>query len=484
MLLQKILSYKNQVEMENLVLPQVFKIAKTNHNTMLSCSAVMFVTAAFDIYKADLYRLKEDLINEIVIKQSLVNVKKVLPGGEEENQHFSTQVIVSILDSYVILMKSIFNQLFTPEQLTEILSVFFSIPEEKGLNEANINNQIDTITSLISKHVNPQISLHALFNIFDFIAVNPQHYCSTEEKLNLYCTRYFEAMMKIFRNIKKEFIDEYNQGIFKFLQKAFLIPQTWSKSTNLAMDSSTIHSVVLATFKTFILKLNETQLKPLFQSLIKWASKKTPVPRLFIFFKATNTLLSTLMSIFVPFLPLYFPLLCNTFSDALSPTEEAISMVNALLECIRLNYYFDGESTIPAEYFQKVSDSMLFSFDFFMEHKLMSKEEYLKWVKEIYQKTVVDVLDALDNAEATREFLEELMKKTKHQKATVRLAALRVLQGLVDKFEEKFLVFLNDLLPFISEAFEDQNEEVEETARNIIQKIEGMTGESIQQYLK
>ena len=512
-LMQKILNYKNQKEIEALILPSVYVIAKTEVNTMLSCSAIMFVTSAFDIYKADIYTLEQDLVNDIVIKQGLSNIKKVLPGGSEETEYFANSVITSILDSYCILMKSIFNQLLTPEQLTEILSVFFSIPEEKGLGDSPINHQIDVISSLIAKNVNPQIALHALFNIFDYIAVKPTEFNSTEEKLKIYCSRYFNCISKIFRNLKKDFIEEYNEGISKFLQKAFLIPQTWEKSTQTPLrDVSQIHDAVLGSFKTFILKLNEVQLKPIFLRLVKWASKpidsKATKPikdldRLYVFFKVVNCLLETLMSIFTPYLSYYINLLTELLSESFEENHSKalimfmqdfndpensrlniIMVVNTLLECIRLNYYFDTESTIPVEYFERVSDSILHVMDFYILKGAMNKDQYLEWVKNVYQKVIVDVLSSMDNTEVTRNFLDDLLRKSKHDVPAVRLASLKVTEALVYKLEERFLAILSDVLPYVSEALEDTNDDVEETARNIVQKIETMTGESIQQYLK
>lgn len=499
--------------MQDVILPQVFTIIKMGVNTMLCCSGIMFVTSAFDIYKADLYHLKEDIINDIVIEQSLKYIKRVLPNGAEEKEHYASSVIVSILDSYVILMKSIFNQLLTPEQLTEILSVFFSIPEDKGLNESPVNHQIDTMSSLIARHVSPQISLHALFNIFDFIVAKPQEYNESQQKLEIYCVRYFNTMSKVFRNMRRDFVEEYHDGIAKFFHKAFLIPQTWESSTQIALtDVSNIHASVLACFRTFILKLNEVQLKPIFTKLVKWGSKpidsKAVKPikdldRLYIFFKVVNCLLETLMSIFPPYLSYYIHLLTELldesfednhskalimfmedFNDPSNGRLNIIMVVNTLLENIRLNYYFDTESTIPVEYFEKVSDSMLQVMDFYITKGAMDKDQYLNWIKKVYQKVIVDVLDSLDNTEVTKNFLNDLLLKCKHANPAVRIATLKITEALVYKLEERFLNLLADALPYVSEALEDSNEEVEATARNIIQKIEGMTGESIQEYLK
>jgi hypothetical protein len=80
--------------------------------------------------------------------------------------------------------------------------------------------------------------------------------------------------------------------------------------------------------------------------------------------------------------------------------------------------------------------------------------------------------------------LGDLLRKCKHANPIVRIATLKITEALVYKLEERFLNLLADALPYVSEALEDTNDEVEAIARNIIQKIEGRTGESIQEYLK
>jgi len=49
---------------------------------------------------------------------------------------------------------------------------------------------------------------------------------------------------------------------------------------------------------------------------------------------------------------------------------------------------------------------------------------------------------------------------------------------------ERYLVILNDTIPFISELLEDENENVELKAKSIVNRIEMLTGESINEYLK
>ena len=59
-----------------------------------------------------------------------------------------------------------------------------------------------------------------------------------------------------------------------------------------------------------------------------------------------------------------------------------------------------------------------------------------------------------------------------------------VIEHLFENLRERYLVVLNDTIPFLSELLEDEHEKVEQTARSIIERVEQMTGESINDYLK
>ena len=417
-------------------------------------------------------------------------------------------MIISILESYTILMKSM-HQFFTPEQLTQVLSMFFSIPDLSASSTVSVTNLIEKICNLVAKNISPQISLHAVFNSFDYIAAEPQTYTPSEPKLKIYCQRYFSCIGKIFRGLNQEFIEEYHEGIAKFMNKCFVIIQTWESNTgNEVTETEPILNPILLSFRSFILKLNELQLKPLFTKLVKWAKRPVDknatksvkdLDRLYVFFRAVNIILETLMSIFSPYMTYYIDLLSETFTsnfsklvkqkgqEFLDPENHRMSIImviNTLLECIRLNYYYDTESSIPVEYFEKVSDSILHVLDYYIAKGTMNKDQYLQWINDVYQPTVVDVLSSMDSDQISRSFLDDLLRKSKHDLMPVRLATMKITEALLYKLEERFLTLLSDVIPYISEAFEDTNEDVEQTARTIVQKIETMTGESIEQYLK
>lgn len=77
-----------------------------------------------------------------------------------------------------------------------------------------------------------------------------------------------------------------------------------------------------------------------------------------------------------------------------------------------------------------------------------------------------------------------LLMKTRSEHWQTRLAVLSVIENLFDKMRERYLVILNDTIPFISELLEDEDERVELAAKRIVLRIEQLTGESINEYLK
>jgi len=55
---------------------------------------------------------------------------------------------------------------------------------------------------------------------------------------------------------------------------------------------------------------------------------------------------------------------------------------------------------------------------------------------------------------------------------------------LFNKLGERYLVVLNDTIPFISESLEDDSQEVEMLAKEIVKRVQNLTGETLDEYLK
>ena len=66
----------------------------------------------------------------------------------------------------------------------------------------------------------------------------------------------------------------------------------------------------------------------------------------------------------------------------------------------------------------------------------------------------------------------------------MRLSAVRCQVSLMEKLGEEWLSLLPEMLPFIAEALEDGDEEVEAEVRAWVKGIEGILGESLDPMLQ
>lgn len=77
----------------------------------------------------------------------------------------------------------------------------------------------------------------------------------------------------------------------------------------------------------------------------------------------------------------------------------------------------------------------------------------------------------------------QLLLKTRDEDAAIRRGSIRIIREMYSRIGEEFLVMLPETITFIHELLEDGEEEVEEEMRTTVKVIEGLLGESLQEYL-
>lgn len=96
---------------------------------------------------------------------------------------------------------------------------------------------------------------------------------------------------------------------------------------------------------------------------------------------------------------------------------------------------------------------------------------------------IVELAAAADSQEHHRELNVAIMKHLRSPAASVRLAAVRCEQELWDRVGEEWLTMLPEMLPFISELQEDDDEVVEKETNRWIVKMEALSGENMDNML-
>lgn len=97
---------------------------------------------------------------------------------------------------------------------------------------------------------------------------------------------------------------------------------------------------------------------------------------------------------------------------------------------------------------------------------------------------VVELVAAADSQEHQKEINGSLLKLLRSGQAAVRLAVVLCQQALTDRLGEDWLSMLPEMLPYISELQDDDDEVVERETHRWIVKIEGILGESLDSMLQ
>ncbi|KAF6844961.1 ssu processome component [Colletotrichum musicola] len=97
---------------------------------------------------------------------------------------------------------------------------------------------------------------------------------------------------------------------------------------------------------------------------------------------------------------------------------------------------------------------------------------------------VVELAASADSQEHQKELNSSILRHLRSEQAAVRLAAVKCQQELTAKLGEEWLSALPEMLPYISELQDDDDEVVERETHRWIVKIEGVLGESLDSMLQ
>ncbi len=94
------------------------------------------------------------------------------------------------------------------------------------------------------------------------------------------------------------------------------------------------------------------------------------------------------------------------------------------------------------------------------------------------------MVERINNDDMWKKINYDILMHTRNTQVLIRLGAFKIIEHLFDRIGDRYLILLNDTIPFLSEGMEDENPDVEATAKAIVARIEQITGDSIHEYLK
>jgi U3 small nucleolar RNA-associated protein 10 len=78
----------------------------------------------------------------------------------------------------------------------------------------------------------------------------------------------------------------------------------------------------------------------------------------------------------------------------------------------------------------------------------------------------------------------QVLMMTRSLEPRTRLLALNTAAQVVERLAEEYLALLPETLPFLAELLEDPEQPVEAAAAALVRRLEALSGESLEQYLR
>jgi U3 small nucleolar RNA-associated protein 10 len=231
-----------------------------------------------------------------------------------------------------------------------------------------------------------------------------------------------------------------------------------------------------------IYKFNDATFRPIFSNLVEWASSSLPKKD-----KAGRNM--RLQSIY-GFMALFFDNLKSIV------TSYATYLLDNAVDILKT---VNPKDEVSRELWSRVLRTLLKCFEHDQDDFWQSPSHFsvvapvlcaqftnaaaLPLVQELIP-AIIELAAAADSSDHYKELNGAVLKHMRSETASVRLAAVKCQQGLTDRLGEEWLSMLPEMLPFISELQEDDDETVEKETHRWIVKIEGVLGESLDSMLQ
>ncbi|KAJ5087020.1 hypothetical protein NUU61_008327 [Penicillium alfredii] len=242
-----------------------------------------------------------------------------------------------------------------------------------------------------------------------------------------------------------------------------------------------------------IYKLNDSTFRPIFIKFVEWAtaSKKDEqgrLSRLTTFYKFLEVFFGTLQSIVTGYSSYILENVVEVLSTA-NPTKASKPLWLATLRMLRNAFEHDQDEFWQSpSHLSSVSGPLIAQ----LGHATSSATANLVIAEAV--PTITELAVAADSTDNYKELNTALMKYLRPSTAPnvksaggdnpqTRLAALKTEQALTEQLGEEWLALLPEMLPYISELMEDEDESVEREVRKWVKQIEGVLGERLDDML-
>lgn len=144
----------------------------------------------------------------------------------------------------------------------------------------------------------------------------------------------------------------------------------------------------------------------------------------------------------------------------------------------------DKEEFIDNQKYEKITESIPKQLDAIYLEKYLPGYNFLSFVSEILLVTIIKLMDLVNDDYKWKSLHYSILLKSRSENISVRLAVINIITEMLEHFKERYIVLINDLLPFLNEMLDDLDPEIEKNCKNIVVQLEKISGENIREYIK
>ncbi|KAL3472148.1 hypothetical protein BJX99DRAFT_10862 [Aspergillus californicus] len=269
-----------------------------------------------------------------------------------------------------------------------------------------------------------------------------------------------------------------------------------SNSSFKISDLEEMEDLINGVMIKMIYKLNDTTFRPIFTKLVEWATSlhkkdtKGTLARLTTFYRFLQVFFGTLQSIVTGYASYILENVVSVLNSASPANPNTKSLWLAVMRMLRSAFEHDQDEFWQSpSHLTKITTPLISH----LAHATNTSTANIVIAETI--PTITELAVAADSTDNHKELNMAVMrflrpsttagagKKSGGENPHTRLAALKAEQSLTDTLGEDWLALLPEMLPYISELMEDEDENVEREVRKWVKQIEGVLGERLDDML-
>ncbi|CAG9321753.1 unnamed protein product [Blepharisma stoltei] len=356
--------------------------------------------------------------------------------------------------------------------------------EELIFKLCSIEFDTTELLSLVPTYISPRIIIVCLNSLLGWLKDNFNG-----------LIRLLEMSKILGEKITSQDAEIYKESLFAFYKDAITLPEKLKDELDLKQVKA-LSSTTSDSFSSFSLSLTNQQLKPAFSEIADWCLEKAEdddysFHRLLTLFSITGALTDKLKSLFVS----YYAYLFDVIIDTLNKIYEAYQIetkkrkrnqgklyleVNSIvLQCLAKLSAHDKDKFLTIDRYDKLSVSLS------NQLKMVGlKNKYRKYTEANVLPAIHALITETHDQAIWQSFNYKILLNSRNENPEVRCVSLLTVNKILLTLGKEYLTLLPDIMPFVSEALEDENDSVTNIAKMLLTQLETLSGENIKEHIR